>query len=74
MIKLTFICSNCKKETIPEMDNGEDFTGTATIDFDRMVIQFICPKCYHVNLLNLGDIQKALNQKTKLPRIGGTRY
>jgi hypothetical protein len=70
MFKVMAVCRNCSKESAA-YDDGES---VITFDFKHNLIGFYCPYCGYSNIMNLGDIEKALEQKTKLPKIGGIRY
>jgi Zn finger protein HypA/HybF involved in hydrogenase expression len=67
---LILVCEKCKKETM-SFDDGD---GILVINFDTASIDFFCPKCRKENKLNLGDIQKLLEQKTRLPGIKGSPF
>ena len=69
MLKLTLRCESCKKETMA-FDDGE---GILEIDFSARIMTFTCPKCGNRNVLNMGQIESYLSEKTKLPSIGGAR-
>ena len=66
MLKIEQICGKCGKHSLSVDDEGS----TLVIDYKESMIGFICPNCNHNNYLNLGDIQKALDKKSKLPSIG----
>lgn len=73
MLKASFICQKCKKESLAFDPDGE--VGSIVVfDFNAQVIRFDCPHCNHQNILDLGNIQKALERQTALPKIGGTRF
>lgn len=66
MLRIEQICGKCGKHFL-SVDNEES---VLVIDYKESTIGFICPNCNYNNYLNLGDIQKALDKKTKLPSIG----
>lgn len=70
MFKAICICEKCKKETAAY----ENENGIFVIDFSLGQFIFNCPKCGHVNTLDYGVIKKALQNKTRLPGIGGSRF
>jgi predicted RNA-binding Zn-ribbon protein involved in translation (DUF1610 family) len=70
MIKAIAICSKCKKETA----TFDDGLGTLVFDFSQQTMSFSCPNCGYINIVDFGEIQKALERKTRLPSIGSTKY
>lgn len=75
MIKCECICSNCKEVLQAwQGEDGQVVPGAFTIDFLNKRIAYLCPKCGHENVLELGTIDKAVKEQKALPRISGTRF
>jgi len=70
MLKTILICEYCGKET----GAYEDVEGTLIVDFKEKYIKFYCSKCNKENVLDMGDIQKKLDHRTKLPSIIASKY
>ena len=70
MFKVIAICSKCEKETAA-YDDGE---GIIVFDFGKSIIIYSCPLCGNENIINVGNIEQLLNQKTKLPGLRGSRF
>lgn len=49
----------------------DDGDGILKIDFAQSILEFSCPSCGKINILNIGKIESLLKQRTKLPSIGG---
>jgi len=70
MLRIIQICEKCKVQNL----SSEDIGGELVIDFDRKIFLFLCPKCGHENVMDFGDIAKALARRTKLPLIKGSFF
>jgi len=68
-MNFSIICGKCGEETTPYSDVISCFE----INFKEAILGFLCPHCGHKNEMNFGDIQKALDHKTRLPSIRGSR-
>lgn len=70
MLRMMLICGHCGKQSL----SSDDGDGIFVVDFQRAVLSFTCMKCRKENIMNLGDIEKFLKQKSGLPSIGKSNY
>lgn len=70
MIKCECLCESCK-EMIPayQSDDGQIVPGTITLDFLNKRIVYLCPKCAHLNSMELGSIDAAVKKSKSLPKM-----
>jgi len=73
-MRASLICEKCKKETLSFEGMDNSLYGTLVIDFYNQYIQFVCPECGHINEMDMGNIQKSLDKRTKLPPIGRSNF
>ena len=72
MLRLVLRCGNkkCKAETLSS--DGND--GVLEIDFEEKTMQFFCPVCKTINLINFGSIESLLKSKIRRPKLGTSIY
>ena len=73
-MKVSLICEECKQETLASDTTQNELHGFLVIDFFNKYFQFVCPKCGHINEMDMGNIQKKLDNITRLPNIGKSYF
>ena len=69
MIKCILKCQKCQQKT-NAYDTGDSIL---EIDFIKKSLSFLCPKCGYENIMDFNIIEKKLNEKSRLPKIGGAK-
>ena len=69
MMKIINTCEKCGKSSM-----SDETSAILEVNFQAKIIAFFCPKCSYSNVMDFGDIKSALERKTQLPRLGGSRF